>query len=105
MKSLEELDVVFDIVIGTIPATASFTLPTYLLHGELVVFDAAYKPAITPLLSQAHSNGCKCIQGAEMLVAQALEQFRLWTSRKVRSEIMTGACYATFTEDEILKEI
>ncbi|CAN0572077.1 unnamed protein product, partial [Ectocarpus sp. 12 AP-2014] len=70
-----------DVVVSTIPAAAEFTLPDYLLESKPVVFDAAYKPALTSLLAQAKEAQCPYVQGADMLVEQGLEQFQLWTER------------------------
>ena len=44
-----------------------------------VVFDTVYNPLETRLLTMANEAGCLCVTGLEMLVAQAAEQFRLWT--------------------------
>lgn len=59
-----------------------------------VVFDAAYKPALTPLLAQAKEAQCPYVQGADMLVEQGLEQFHLWTQRRAPREVMEAAVFA-----------
>ena len=59
-----------------------------------MVFDAAYKPALTPLLAQAKEAGCPYVQGAEMLVEQGLEQFQLWTGRRAPRQAMEAAVFA-----------
>lgn len=74
LKNLDGIDDL-DIVIGTIPAAAQTDLPASLFKTQPIVLDAAYKPAMTPLLRAAKASGCPCIQGAEMLYEQALEQF------------------------------
>ncbi|CAM9161734.1 unnamed protein product [Ectocarpus sp. 4 AP-2014] len=83
-----------DVVVSTIPAAAEFTLPDYLLESRPVVFDAAYKPALTSLLAQAKEAQCPYVQGADMLVEQGLEQFQLWTERRAPREEMEGAVFA-----------
>lgn len=91
-----------DIVIGTIPASAQTNLPPSLFKTRPIVLDAAYKPAMTPLLTTAKAAGCVCIQGAEMLYEQALEQFYLWTGHRIPSEIMSAAALASIpVEDRI----
>ncbi|CAN0447564.1 unnamed protein product, partial [Discosporangium mesarthrocarpum] len=60
-----------------------------------VVFDAAYKPALTALLAQAKETGCPYVQGAEMLVEQGLEQFQLWTKRRAPHKVMERAVFET----------
>ncbi|CAN0063793.1 unnamed protein product [Ectocarpus sp. 8 AP-2014] len=83
-----------DVVVSTIPAAAEFTLPDYLLESKPVVFDAAYKPALTSLLAQAKEAHCPYVQGADMLVEQGLEQFQLWTERRAPRDEMEGAVFA-----------
>jgi pentafunctional AROM polypeptide len=82
-----------DIIIGTIPASAQTNFPHELFKSCPIVLDAAYKPAETPLLMAAREAGCSCIQGAEMLYEQALEQFRLWTNRVVPPSIMSNIAF------------
>ncbi|ONH67749.1 Pentafunctional AROM polypeptide [Cyberlindnera fabianii] len=43
------------------------------------VLDAAYKPEFTPVMKLAESFGWESIKGAEMLVNQGVEQFKIWT--------------------------
>lgn len=62
--------------------------------AQPVVFDAAYKPALTSLLAQAKEARCPYVQGADMLVEQGLEQFQLWTERRAPREAMEGAVFA-----------
>ncbi|OQR97948.1 pentafunctional AROM polypeptide [Thraustotheca clavata] len=92
----------FDVVMGTVPSTAGFTLPESVLHPQLIVMDAAYKPAITPLLQQALIHGCQCIQGYEMLVEQGLEQSKLWTGDYVPKHIMETQVKAGMLPTEFL---
>ncbi|CAN0180917.1 unnamed protein product, partial [Hapterophycus canaliculatus] len=62
--------------------------------SQPVVFDAAYKPALTALLSQAKDANCPFVQGADMLVEQGLEQFQLWTERRAPRGEMEGAVFS-----------
>jgi 3-dehydroquinate dehydratase/shikimate dehydrogenase len=43
------------------------------------VFDAVYTPRDTRLLRDAAAAGCAVVDGVEMFVGQAVEQFRLFT--------------------------
>jgi pentafunctional AROM polypeptide len=85
-----------DVVVSTIPATAGFTLPDHLVTRELVVLDAAYMPPVTPMLAHAHARGATCIQGFEMLVEQAVEQFLRWhrasLAAQVDDDVLRQAC-------------
>lgn len=76
-----------DIIIGTIPSTAGFILPRYLMESdcEMIVLDAAYNPPITPmleaLLSMKSPTKHAIVYGYEMLCEQAYAQYRLWHKR------------------------
>jgi 3-dehydroquinate dehydratase / shikimate dehydrogenase len=50
--------------------------------GRELVYELVYAPAETPLLARARAAGCRVIQGKAMLIAQAMEQFRLFTGRE-----------------------
>lgn len=45
---------------------------------KAVLIEAAYKPRVTEVMKNAASAGHEVIPGAEMLVFQGVEQFRLW---------------------------
>ncbi len=87
-----------DVIVSTIPATAEFTLPEYMVSKtdallQPVVFDAAYKPVETALLKQARNARCPFVQGAEMLIEQGVEQFQLWTGHVAPRAKMTSTVY------------
>ena len=67
------------LIIGTVPASAGLTVPEHLLGEGTIVLDAAYTPRITPLLRQALDRGCRVHSGIEMLIAQGIAQFNMWT--------------------------
>jgi len=95
---LTELDTLIDamkleVVISTVPASASFTLPSKLLSNRPVILDVVYKPARTGLIDQAINNNCPFIQGATMLLEQGMEQFELWNKRRAPKEIMDAAVF------------
>jgi len=46
--------------------------------GRLVIMDIVYNPLETRLLKDAHSVGCKTINGMEMFVLQGAESLRVW---------------------------
>jgi 3-dehydroquinate dehydratase/shikimate dehydrogenase len=60
------------------------------LEGVKLVYDLTYNPKETVSLREASSAGCKTIGGLEMLIAQAAEQFKIWTG----SDADTGAMLA-----------
>ncbi|MBC7933703.1 MAG: shikimate dehydrogenase [Rubrivivax sp.] len=61
------------------------------LRGARVAYDLVYNPSETRFLREARAAGCETIGGLSMLVAQAAEQFRLWTGRDAPVEIMRDA--------------
>lgn len=52
---------------------------TAALHGGLWVADIVYRPVCTALLGAAAALGCRTLDGARMLVAQAADTFALVT--------------------------
>jgi 3-dehydroquinate dehydratase/shikimate dehydrogenase len=52
--------------------------PVEWLTGDEVVFDLVYRPRETPLLRHAAEIGCIVVEGLEMFIRQAAEQYRLW---------------------------
>lgn len=49
------------------------------IKNRIVAYDLIYNPAITAFLHEAQQNGHQIINGAEMLVEQGAESFRIWT--------------------------
>ena len=63
-----------------------------LLRTDLVVVDIIYNPLETKLYKMAKINGCKVLNGIEMLIHQGAASFRLWTGMdmpidKVREKV------------------
>jgi 3-dehydroquinate dehydratase / shikimate dehydrogenase len=61
------------------------------LRGVRLVYDLVYNPEETALLQAASTAGCQTLGGLAMLVAQAAEQFRLWTQQAAPVEVMWQA--------------
>jgi 3-dehydroquinate dehydratase/shikimate dehydrogenase len=61
------------------------------LRGARVAYDMVYNPAETRFLREARAAGCETVGGLGMLVAQAEEQFRLWTGRVPPAGVMQDA--------------
>ncbi|HOO70939.1 MAG TPA: shikimate dehydrogenase [Spirochaetota bacterium] len=73
-----------DVIINTTPVGMHPEVDATPLNAELllprhVVFDIVYSPDTTKLLATAAERGCTVIKGIEMLISQAMGQFRLWT--------------------------
>jgi 3-dehydroquinate dehydratase/shikimate dehydrogenase len=67
------------------PATASE------LRGARLVYDLVYNPAETKFLREAREASCPTLDGLVMLVAQAAEQFKLWTGAAPPEDVMRKA--------------
>lgn len=65
--------------VGMKPDYEATLVEPKLLHPGLLVFDLVYSPSKTRLLADAEAAGAKALSGAEMLVYQGAEAFRLWT--------------------------
>jgi len=78
------------VIISTLPASAEFILPNWVLQGpsKPVIFDVNYKPYHTKLLDQAEDVGCSVVRGSEMLWEQGVGQFELWTGRTAPYAVM-----------------
>lgn len=53
-----------------------------------LVYDLVYNPLETALLKEARQAGIGILGGLDMFIAQAAEQFRLWTGQDAPSELM-----------------
>jgi 3-dehydroquinate dehydratase/shikimate dehydrogenase len=67
---------------GMEPDLTGDPLAEYQFKGTELVYDLIYTPRLTRLLQRALEKGCKVINGEEMLMAQAHEQFKLFTGRE-----------------------
>lgn len=65
------------------------------LRGVRLAYDLVYNPIETPFLRAARAVGCETIGGLEMLIAQAVEQFTLWSGVGPSEEIMRRAAIKT----------
>jgi shikimate 5-dehydrogenase len=75
----------FDLVVNATPLgmVGQFETETPVaaqqMRGARLAYDLVYNPVETRFLREARAAGCETIGGLAMLVAQAAEQFRLWT--------------------------
>jgi 3-dehydroquinate dehydratase / shikimate dehydrogenase len=61
------------------------------LRGARLAYDLVYNPTETRFLREAEQVGCETLGGLSMFVAQAAEQFRLWTGREAPAKVMQAA--------------
>ncbi|MFW6107522.1 MAG: shikimate dehydrogenase [bacterium] len=74
--------------VGMHPHVGDTPIAADLLRPEALVFDSVYNPAHTRLLREARAAGCRTVDGIEMFVRQAVEQFELWTGAPAPREAM-----------------
>ena len=77
--------------IGMYPKTDASPLPKGCLKSSMTVFDTVYNPLETKLLTQAKQAGAKTVNGAEMFINQAAEQFKLFTQSDCPIDLMRKA--------------
>jgi 3-dehydroquinate dehydratase/shikimate dehydrogenase len=63
-----------------------------------IVFDMVYDPLETRLLREAAAAGCTLVDGLEMLLAQAVEQFEAWTGLTAPLDAMKTAAIVAVQE-------
>jgi 3-dehydroquinate dehydratase / shikimate dehydrogenase len=78
----------YDLVIN---ATPESPITREQMTGAHCVYDLVYNPVVTRLLRSAQEAGCDTLGGLEMLVAQARNQFELWTGKKADVSVMKKA--------------
>lgn len=93
IPSLEDLPQHPDVIVGTVPAETTTEDQFSALFGVRgLCIDMSYKPRQTPLLSVAQRNeGWYTVTGVEVLLAQAYDQFYLWTGLEPPREKMVEA--------------
>jgi shikimate dehydrogenase len=69
-----------DVVISTVPKGVADPLADRVAwRAGSVLFDAVYDPWPTPLAAAAQRAGCRIVSGLDLLLAQAVRQFELFT--------------------------
>jgi len=86
-----------DVVINTTPLgslgqyISETPVSSEQLRGSRFAYDLVYNPVETLFMREARAAGCEVLGGLEMLVAQAVQQFKLFTQTTVLSELMYSA--------------
>jgi 3-dehydroquinate dehydratase/shikimate dehydrogenase len=73
---------------GMEPHAGIDPFPGYHFTGQEVVYELIYKPPETVFLGRARRAGCRIVRGEQMLLAQAREQFRLFTGQNLPLEAL-----------------
>ena len=80
--------------IGMSPDVDSTPVPVECIKPDMVVFDTVYNPLKTKLLSLAEQAGAKTVNGAEMFIRQAVEQFHIFLSAAPDRDVMRQTVYS-----------
>lgn len=83
------------------PSEKAMPIPAAALNGVGTVYDLTYNPQLTPLISEARAAGCETIGGIEMLIEQAMEQFRIWTGAEPSRAVMENAVRVRLAQLEL----
>jgi len=93
VSSLDELPEKPDVIVGTIPADKTRADQFSDIFGARgLCIDMSYKPRQTPLLMVAQRHpGWEAVTGIQVLLAQAFDQYRLWTKKEPPTKAMVEA--------------
>jgi shikimate dehydrogenase len=84
-----------DVVISTVPKGVADPLADAVAwRGGSVLFDAVYDPWPTPLAAAAQRAGCHVVSGLDLLLAQAVHQFEMFTQVEAPVPAMRAALHA-----------
>jgi 3-dehydroquinate dehydratase / shikimate dehydrogenase len=75
---------------GMHPRVDETPWPGAVFDGRLA-YDLVYNPRDTRLLREARAAGCETLDGLAMLVAQAEQQFEIWTGHRPSTGVMLDA--------------
>ena len=91
--NFEEFQIVINATpLGTRGSTEDQTVATAeQLRSVRLAYDLVYNPLETRFLREARAAGAQTLSGIEMLIAQAIEQFKLWTGAQPDIEVMREA--------------
>jgi len=87
----------FDILVNTTPlgmkgkAADETPVTAEQMQGLHLVYDLVYTPFQTKLMEEADKAGIPKIGGLAMLIAQAMEQQKIWTGLDAPMKIMSAA--------------
>jgi 3-dehydroquinate dehydratase/shikimate dehydrogenase len=91
LDKIEQLDaeiVINCTSVGMHPDVDASPVPANRLKSSMTVFDTVYNPMETLLLKQAKQAGAKVVNGAEMYISQAAEQFKLFTHKNCPLQVL-----------------
>jgi shikimate dehydrogenase len=83
------------VIVATVPKGVADGLAAEIeWRSGAVLFDAVYDPWPTPLAAAAALAGCRVVSGLDLLLAQAVRQFELFTQTEAPVAAMRDALHA-----------
>ncbi len=76
--------------VGMHPSAGEMPVPAAAIRAGMV-FDLVYNPRETRLLREARKKGCRTLEGLEMFLEQAADQFRMFTGTEAPLGVMRRA--------------
>jgi shikimate dehydrogenase len=90
--SIKDMDVIINATsVSMHPQDDKTPLPPEFITSNQIVFDSIYTPYDTQLLREAQQQGAQVVHGTEMLLQQAVAQFKLYTGYDAPEETMRTA--------------
>lgn len=86
--------------VGMIPKADETPVPAAALANFKLVFDAVYTPRNTQLLTDAAAAGCLVVDGVEMFVGQAVDQFKLFTGQEAPAAVMEEVMVSSMQQQQ-----
>ena len=83
-----------DVVVSTVPKGAADSLADGTWRSGAVLFDVVYDPWPTRLAAAAGEAGCRLVSGLDLLLAQGVRQFELFTGLAAPVSAMRAALSA-----------
>jgi shikimate dehydrogenase len=81
----------YDVVVSTVPKGGADALAVAAWAPPTVVFDVVYDPWPTALAAAAERAGCAVVSGLDLLLAQGVRQFELFTGQPAPVQAMRAA--------------
>lgn len=101
IEKVKNMDIIINATsIGLYPNTSDTPLPKALITNNHIILDIIYNPIKTKLLIDAEEKGATIIHGFEMLLGQALGQFKLYTGHDAPIDAMRKTLLENLKEGE-----
>lgn len=88
-KELARADIVINATSLGMDGTSTPIPQGVAFKKNTLAYDLVYRPRRTPFLKTAEAHGAKTIGGLEMLLAQAVEAWRIWFDEEIPSDIIS----------------